>query len=161
MGDSNFRPLARQRRFGSRRDSNSDRGTVKGTFWRRPSTTADDAQRPPITRETPILPGLIRRCGDDRRWRVKGGEGGVGALGEIRTPDPRIRSPMLYPAELRARAWARLPDLAGQGQHPAAGPVAAMSQHHTTPGSSMPASVGRSLEKSISANDLGPRLNPS
>jgi hypothetical protein len=26
----------------------------------------------------------------------------VGALGEIRTPDPRIRSPMLYPAELRA-----------------------------------------------------------
>src|SRR5450631_1488831 len=28
-----------------------------------------------------------------------------GALGEIRTPDPRIRSPMLYPAELRARAW--------------------------------------------------------
>jgi hypothetical protein len=27
----------------------------------------------------------------------------VGALGEIRTPDPRIRSPMLYPAELRAR----------------------------------------------------------
>jgi hypothetical protein len=25
-----------------------------------------------------------------------------GALGEIRTPDPRIRSPMLYPAELRA-----------------------------------------------------------
>src|SRR6202171_4423027 len=28
--------------------------------------------------------------------------GVVGALGEIRTPDPRIRSPMLYPAELRA-----------------------------------------------------------
>ena len=27
----------------------------------------------------------------------------AGALGEIRTPDPRIRSPMLYPAELRAR----------------------------------------------------------
>jgi hypothetical protein len=27
----------------------------------------------------------------------------TGALGEIRTPDPRIRSPMLYPAELRAR----------------------------------------------------------
>src|SRR5882672_2952352 len=77
----------------------------------------------------------------------------LGALGEIRTPDPRIRSPMLYPAELRARARARLPDLARQGQHPAAGPVAAMSQHQTT--------VGRSLEKSISANDLGPRLNPS
>src|SRR5580704_8504202 len=28
----------------------------------------------------------------------------VGALGEIRTPDPQIRSLMLYPAELRARA---------------------------------------------------------
>jgi hypothetical protein len=28
--------------------------------------------------------------------------GCIGALGEIRTPDPRIRSPMLYPAELRA-----------------------------------------------------------
>jgi hypothetical protein len=26
----------------------------------------------------------------------------VGALGEIRTPDPQIRSLMLYPAELRA-----------------------------------------------------------
>jgi hypothetical protein len=34
----------------------------------------------------------------------------AGALGEIRTPDPRIRSPMLYPAELRARAFVRLPD---------------------------------------------------
>src|SRR2546430_17492795 len=29
-----------------------------------------------------------------------------GALGEIRTPDPRNRNPMLYPAELRARAAA-------------------------------------------------------
>ena len=66
---------------------------------------------------------------------------GAGALGEIRTPDPRIRSPMLYPAELRARAWARLPDLAGQGQHPASRPVAVMSHHQTPPGSSMPASV--------------------
>src|SRR5215468_6447804 len=26
----------------------------------------------------------------------------TGALGEIRTPDPRNRNPMLYPAELRA-----------------------------------------------------------
>src|SRR5215467_8389665 len=29
---------------------------------------------------------------------------GAGALGEIRTPDPQIRSLMLYPAELRALA---------------------------------------------------------
>src|SRR6185312_8614363 len=31
-------------------------------------------------------------------------EDGPGALGEIRTPDPRNRNPMLYPAELRARS---------------------------------------------------------
>jgi site-specific DNA recombinase len=31
-----------------------------------------------------------------------------GALGEIRTPDPRIRSPMLYPAELRAQGVSKL-----------------------------------------------------
>ena len=30
--------------------------------------------------------------------------GKIGALGAIRTPDPQIRSLMLYPAELRARA---------------------------------------------------------
>jgi hypothetical protein len=30
-------------------------------------------------------------------------KGIIGALGEIRTPDPQIRSLMLYPAELRAR----------------------------------------------------------
>ena len=46
----------------------------------------------------------------------KAGESGVGALGEIRTPDPRNRNPMLYPAELRARAVCRLSDLARQGQ---------------------------------------------
>src|ERR1700675_2769644 len=50
----------------------------------------------------PILQGSSGRCGDDGRWRVKRGEGGLGALGEIRTPDPRNRNPMLYPAELRA-----------------------------------------------------------
>jgi hypothetical protein len=37
----------------------------------------------------------------------------LGALGEIRTPDPRNRNPMLYPAELRARdgsGYQRCPD---------------------------------------------------
>ena len=29
----------------------------------------------------------------------------IGAPGGIRTPDPRLRRPMLYPPELRARAW--------------------------------------------------------
>jgi hypothetical protein len=46
---------------------------------------------------------------------VKLGEGGAGALGEIRTPDPRIRSPMLYPAELRARAWGSITRLGPTG----------------------------------------------
>ena len=32
----------------------------------------------------------------------------IGALGEIRTPDPQIRSLVLYPAELRARMRATL-----------------------------------------------------
>src|ERR1700680_4706129 len=42
--------------------------------------------------------------GERCRTVENGDGGGGGALGEIRTPDPRIRSPMLYPAELRARA---------------------------------------------------------
>ena len=33
-----------------------------------------------------------------------------GALGRIRTSDPRNRNPMLYPAELRARLFVGLPD---------------------------------------------------
>src|SRR3954454_23204922 len=41
-----------------------------------------------------------------------------GALGEIRTPDPRNRNPKLYPAELRARATGRLSDWARQGKQP-------------------------------------------
>jgi hypothetical protein len=45
-----------------------------------------------------------------------------GALGEIRTPDPRIRSPMLYPAELRARKFFN--GLAGSPQ--VLGPVQAL-----------------------------------
>jgi hypothetical protein len=35
---------------------------------------------------------------------ITGQNTGYGALGEIRTPDPRNRNPMLYPAELRVRA---------------------------------------------------------
>src|SRR5437763_10048679 len=35
---------------------------------------------------------------------VRNGPDMAGALGEIRTPDPRIRSPSLYPSELRAPA---------------------------------------------------------
>jgi transposase len=40
-------------------------------------------------------------------------QGKVGALGAIRTPDPQIRSLMLYPAELRARTA-----FAGEGAEP-------------------------------------------
>src|SRR3981081_3777059 len=61
--------------------------------------------------------GFLECRGDDGRWRGKGCEGGLGALGEIRTPDPRIRSPMLYPAELRARVARTL-----ARQHPKASP---------------------------------------
>jgi hypothetical protein len=49
-----------------------------------------------------MLQSFLGHCGDDRRLRVRRGEGGAGALGEIRTPDPQIRSLVLYPAELRA-----------------------------------------------------------
>src|SRR4051812_26023155 len=38
-----------------------------------------------------------------RRGKQRRGEGMVGAPEEIRTPDPQIRSLVLYPAELRAR----------------------------------------------------------
>lgn len=47
----------------------------------------------------------------------------TGAPGAIRTPDRRIRSPMLYPAEPRARGWnlnARPCDVKAQG--PKVGP---------------------------------------
>jgi hypothetical protein len=40
----------------------------------------------------------------------------IGALGEIRTPDPRIRSPMLYPAELRALSRRYLSRIAYENQ---------------------------------------------
>ena len=41
-------------------------------------------------------------CDKENTDRFRKGEV-AGALGEIRTPDPRNRNPMLYPAELRAR----------------------------------------------------------
>jgi hypothetical protein len=80
---------------------------------------------PPMPGVFPDYPApVICNAGGEReltmmRWGMppppKFGGPPAGALGEIRTPDPRIRSPMLYPAELRARAWVRLPDLAKQG----------------------------------------------
>src|ERR1700730_15065817 len=85
--------------------------------------TASAGVRSSPMQESPVKLVFLRHRDAGRRWRMKVGEGGLGALGEIRTPDPRIRSPMLYPAELRARAWGRLPDLAGQGQPPAAGSI--------------------------------------
>ena len=47
-----------------------------------------------------------------------------GALGEIRTPDPRNRNPMLYPAELRAPhagSYQTWPDRASSGRSLVAG----------------------------------------
>ncbi len=56
----------------------------------------------------------------------------VGALGAIRTPDPQIRSLMLYPAELRAHiaASARRRNLvAGGGQFKAPGAAFSLAPH--------------------------------
>src|SRR5215831_5218839 len=51
----------------------------------------------------------------------------AGALGRIRTSDPRNRNPMLYPAELRARV-VRIAETAGQfyGRSSEAGVLAAV-----------------------------------
>src|SRR5437868_8058618 len=81
-------------------------------------TAASDGKRRAAMKEMPLNIGFVEVRGDGGRCRVKGGEGGVGALGEIRTPDPRNRNPMLYPAELRAPAEARYqtwPDRASIG----------------------------------------------
>ena len=51
--------------------------------------------------------GRTGGCGKRRQVGIV-----IGALGEIRTPDPQIRSLMLYPAELRALA---VPDGAAGG----------------------------------------------
>ena len=42
--------------------------------------------------------------------------GKFGAPGGIRTPDPRLRRPMLYPTELQARAVATIHQQAAQGR---------------------------------------------
>ena len=52
-------------------------------------------------RSVQILPGRLLR----RKWRAVVDED-AGAPEEIRTPDPQIRSLVLYPAELRARVAA-------------------------------------------------------
>jgi hypothetical protein len=63
--------------------------------------------------ESPIFKGFSRYGTQHEKRRKNEGETTknplisslcAGALGEIRTPDPRNRNPMLYPAELRARA---------------------------------------------------------
>jgi hypothetical protein len=84
--------------------------------------------------------------------RPRLGCGHLGALGEIRTPDPRNRNPMLYPAELRVRAafyrvervrkrgiWPNFLQAAALKFRPVEGPGADPAQ--MPPGSSMPASI--------------------
>ena len=48
----------------------------------------------------PMTYGLEVRCSIQLSY------GSIGTLGRIRTCDPRIRSPMLYPAELRVHGRA-------------------------------------------------------
>ena len=54
-----------------------------------------------------VLLSVLGRSASPRQGDVAANRG---ALGEIRTPDPRNRNPMLYPAELRARLFVGLPD---------------------------------------------------
>jgi hypothetical protein len=89
--------------FGVRELLTQIEGQRKGQSGGNLRATAHDGKRPPVMKEMPSNIGFRELRADGWRLRVKGGEGGLGALGEIRTPDPRIRSPMLYPAELRAR----------------------------------------------------------
>ena len=91
-------------RFWRSRDSNSDRGTVKGTFRRR---VTGDGQRRPVVQEIPVLQGFIRHPGDDRRWWVKLGESGAGALGEIRTNQPTYSIYKYFLAQSRTRGISR------------------------------------------------------
>jgi len=72
--------------------------------------TVSDGVRPPAMHKSPVKRGFLWCRGDDRRWRRKLCEGGLGALGEIRTPDPRIRGPKLIPNN-QAAALASNPDV--------------------------------------------------
>src|SRR6266481_6050307 len=78
-------------------------GRRKGQSGGNMRATGSEGRRPIAMKEMPSNIGLFEFFGDGGRWRMKAGEGGLGALGEIRTPDPRNRNPMLYPAELRVR----------------------------------------------------------
>ena len=54
-----------------------------------------------------VPPQIGGDCGGAAPARILGAlRGKCGALGRIRTPDPQIRSLVLYPAELRARKGA-------------------------------------------------------
>lgn len=59
-------------------------------------------RRPDRSRRSRFIE-IHRWDGGGGRRMERGREGVGGALGRIRTSDPRNRNPMLYPAELRAR----------------------------------------------------------
>src|SRR5207237_9801963 len=101
-GDSERRIAALASALGARELLTQIEGQRKGRSGKNMRTAASDGKRRAAMKEMPLNIGFVEVRGDGGRCRVKGGEGGVGALGEIRTPDPRNRNPMLYPAELRA-----------------------------------------------------------
>lgn len=74
-----------------------------------------DADRPfalPLQSRSRLPPGVRQTRQTSRKKPLRrpsdSGRGGNGAPGAIRTPDPQIRSLMLYPAELRVRGEAPL-----------------------------------------------------
>src|SRR5258708_33232163 len=89
-----------------RKASNSRREAVEGTAARKP---ASDGQRQSAMvgdrlqcKATSAAQGFPESDCHHPLGCADGDKTTSGALGEIRTPDPRIRSPVLYPAELRA-----------------------------------------------------------
>jgi hypothetical protein len=114
-------PLARKRSIAIR--DLRDEALIAPPAGRPLRATLAQASHPPIKNPSNDgvsslgAPGMIRASvaspggrtkSPNRRARERGPLGTRGAPGMIRTCDPRIRSPMLYPAELRVPGEARL-----------------------------------------------------
>ena len=70
-----------------------------------PISAPSNGKTPPVRRHCATGQRSRETERAEMRWVREGALGAflIGAPGEIRTPDPLIRSQMLYPAELRAR----------------------------------------------------------
>jgi hypothetical protein len=79
MGDSNSCPSVANRAVWAREILTQIKGQLKGHSGGGWSATTSDGRRLPAMQETPILWGFSSRRGDGWQWRVKLGEGGLGA----------------------------------------------------------------------------------